>query len=229
MTLSEIKNKVYFLTNTTSATYPDSDLLASINEWYRIVATWIWASSSSWEFDDSNQTTLPIAISALVANQAVYSLPSDAFDIERVEIQDESGNWHLLERIDKSQVGVALNQLYSTPGIPLAYDISGRTLTLYPVPSYSREDALKVYVSRQVRPLANDTDEPGFDQRFHRLIALGAALDWAIAYQDNQLAQQLRAEIYGDGRIMGLKPLLEKTFGKVNKPSRIIPRIEKYE
>lgn len=190
MNLAELKSDTYFLTNTSSATYLDSDLERNINRHYDEVVTLIWGSVGDWSFDDSNQTTLPIAIANLEDKQQDYSLPTTARKLERIEIKDKDGNWRLLKPIDESQITVALDEYLETPGIPVKYNLIGNSIFLYPKPDKDQvtiESGLKVYVSRSVIPLSASGDEPGFDSEFHRILSLGAVQDWCIA---NQLASK---------------------------------------
>jgi len=190
MTLNDLKNDVYFLTNSSSATYLDDDLLRNLNRHYDDVVTLIWDSVGDWSFDDSNKPNLPIAVCNLVDGQQQYSLPTDARKIERVEVEDDEGNWVLLKPIDKSQITVALDEYMSTAGLPVKYNLIGENIFLYPAPSSSDvtlTKGLKIYVSRSVTPLSASGDEPGFSSEFHRILSLGAAQDFCIA---NELASK---------------------------------------
>jgi len=188
MNLDALKKDTYFLTNTSSAIYLDSDLERNLNYHYDETAILIWNSVGDWSFDDLSQNTLPIAVTDLVDKQQDYSLPTTARKLERVEIKDKDGNWRLLKPIDKSQIAVAMEEYLEVPGVPVEYDLIGNSIFLYPKPDATQvttTKGLKVYVSRSVIPLSASGDEPGFDSEFHRILSLGAAQDWCIA---NQLA-----------------------------------------
>lgn len=190
MNLSELKNLVYFLTNSSSAIYLDDDLLRNLNNHYDRVTTLIWDSVGDWSYDDSNKTDLPLAYKNLEDGQQYYSIPTTAKKIERVEVQKSDGTWQLLTPIDKSQVGVALDEYLKTPGIPVKYNLFGNSMFLYPPPDASQvttASGLKIYVSRSVTPLSASGDEPGFASEFHRILSLGAAQDFCIA---NELASK---------------------------------------
>ena len=64
-----------------------------INDRYNQVSNKIWKMVGDWEFDDTNQTTLPIATADLVANQQDYELPSSAQKLERVEVKNQDGDY----------------------------------------------------------------------------------------------------------------------------------------
>jgi len=197
MTLDELKKDVYFLTNSSSATYLDDDLLRNINRHYDDVVTLIWDSVGDWSFDDSNANTLPIATCNLVDGQQQYSLPTTARKIERVEVKNKDGKWVLLKPIDKSQIKVALDEYKKTPGLPQEYNLIGENIFLYPPPDANQvtlDNGLKVYVSRSVTPLSAPEDVPGFASEFHRILSLGAAQDFCIANQLSSKEADLRRE-----------------------------------
>ena len=98
--------------------------------------------------------------------------------------------------------GQALTEFHSTAGRPLYYDKLGEYLFLYPKPSTANVTAsagLKVYYQRLPSYfLTTDTTKsPGFAALYHRILSLGAALDYAIPHEMN-------------GKINILTPMLEK-------------------
>lgn len=175
-----------------------------LNSWYKKADTWIWQSAGDWDYDDTNQTTLPIATTTLVAGQSDYALPSTCKKIERVEVLDADGYYQLLTPLDKSQItDEAMTEFESTDGLPEYYDIVGSSLYLYPAPdagSVTVAAGLKLYAARDVIAFSNTTNattnavEPGFDSNFHRILSLGASYDWCVS-KGLAKAQTLRAEI----------------------------------
>src|SRR6056297_1044424 len=135
MTLSNLKNDVYFLTGTDSDSYSDSTLERNLNRWYRTAVAWIWEASGTWEYDDSNKSTLPVATTDLGDDREDYSLPADAQRLVAVEIKNAQGDWKALEEIDKSQMNTGPSEFYDEPGLPQWYDTLGNSIVLYPPPS----------------------------------------------------------------------------------------------
>jgi hypothetical protein len=162
-----------------------------LNSWYRKADTWIWKAAGDWDFDDSKNTTLPVATTALVDAQADYSLPSNARKVERVEVKDINGNYQLVSPMDKSQItGEAMTEFEETNGVPEYYDIVGNSLYLYPAPDATltcTTSALKLYASRDIVAFTTTMNattthlEPGFDSHFHRILSLGASYDWCLS------------------------------------------------
>ena len=215
--------------------WPLADVVVSINRWYHRAATWIWQASGTWEFDDANQTDLPIGTTTLVPSQQDYSLPATAFKLERVEVKDASGNYRLLRQIDKTEIrGAALTEYQETEGLPVEYDIIGNSLFLYPKPasgSVTLAAGLKIYIAREVSEFSApasyttaDTTQPGFDELFHELLCFGPAYDWCITNGPQERAQAYRAEIEA------MKQDLFKHYGLKNADKKvgIRPRMERY-
>ena len=193
MTISDLKNDVHFLCGSTSGTYPDADLIRNINIHYNDVARLIWESAGGWQFDDSNETTLPIAKTTLVHNQQDYSLPTDAQKLEAVVVKDSSGNWSKLKPFDIHDTTIAPSEYLETAGLPLYYDMIGKSVMLYPTPSSAYctlASGLGVYVSRNVTEFAvtASSETPGFATPFHRILSYATSLDFL---QDNAQKQSL--------------------------------------
>lgn len=125
-----------------------------INVWYGRVNSWIWDSTGNWEYDDSNYTDLPIATTTLVATQADYEMPSTAQKVDRVEVLNAAGDYHVLKQIDKSEVKtLAMSEHMETAGMPTQYDLVGRSIVLHPEPaatSVTTTKGLKLYFSRDI-------------------------------------------------------------------------------
>jgi hypothetical protein len=176
------------VTDTTSFTV--ADWMRSANIYYRKAAYYIWKNTNGWEFDDSNYSTLPVATSTLVDQQQDYTIPTDALDIQRVEILDNSGNYQLLDRINKETVTEAMTNFFKTPAMPRYYDMVGNSILLYPAPAAANvtlSQGIKIYTARDVSTVGTPwvyrqmSQTPGFQIDFHPYIAIGAALDYGVS------------------------------------------------
>lgn len=190
MTLSDIQNKVYFLTKTNSSNYTNADMLIAINNAYNRVASLILRSDDRWSWDDSNQTDLPSATASLVSSQQQYTLATSHLSIDRVEVKDTAGNWTELDQIDQQMLKGAQKQALasylSTAGKPLQYDLIGASVLLYPMPNYNQSASLKLYFTRGPAEftsgqLSSGTAVLGFNSLFHELVPLWIAYDFAVA------------------------------------------------
>lgn len=190
MTLADIQNKIYFLTKTNSSSYTNANMLIAINAANNRVASLILKADDRWQWDDTNQSDLPIATTSLVSGQKDYSVATTHLTIDRVEVKDASGNWIALEQIDQQSLKrgklTALTEHQETSGTPNQYDVIGSSIFLYPTPNYSQSASLKVYFTRGPSEftsgqLTAGTASPGFNSLFHELIPLWVAYDYAVA------------------------------------------------
>ena len=175
------------------------DFTRRVNSRYSAIDYIIFASHGTWAYDDSNKSDLPKATTDIVDEQQDYSLPDDALQVDRVEIKDTNGEWSKLIPMDKSMVSDAMEEYYETPGIPKYYDLTGRSIVLYPKPDTAEtavSGALKLYFTRSSTSFdyTDTSTEPGFAKPFHSMLPIGAALDYSIAYEEWNRANQLRAE-----------------------------------
>ncbi len=189
MNLQDISNKIYFLTNTNSTSYPAANLLIDLNIAYNRIVSLILQADGRWEYDDSNQTDLPIATTALVAGQQDYSLSIGQLFIERLEVKPNGGTffYKLFPRdvADPMWGSDILGLDATTQAAPMLYDTLGTSVLLYPIPNYSQAASLKIYFKRaQVDfssgDLSTGTLIPGFASLFHDLLAYLVAYDYAV-------------------------------------------------
>ncbi len=191
MTINDIRTKTYFLTSTNASSYPDSILITEANNALDRVTSLILQSDGRWQWDDENNTDLPIATTALVANQQDYSLAVSHLQETRLEVQDNNTTpqWHKLIPIDQSDLySQAMVKSSTFGGLPAFYDKIGNSFFLYdatlnPAPNYSQAASLKIYFKRPPSYFvtADTTKSPGFNQLYHELIPLWISYNYAIA------------------------------------------------
>ena len=184
MTLDQIRSKIYFLTGAPSASWTDSDLVVLANNALDRITSLILEADGRWQFDDNNQSDLPIGTTALVSGQTDYSIATSHLRITDVHVKDQNGNWYPLTAIDpEDDADEALATKYATSGQPCEYDILGTSVFLYPAPNYSQSASLKLFFQRGTSYFATSdtTKEPGFASLFHDLIPLWVAYNYAIA------------------------------------------------
>lgn len=139
-------------------------------------------SDNRFQWDDSNHSDLPIGVGDLVANQEQYTFDSTWLEILRIEVVGPQGIWqHPLRIIDLQDVKQGYAEYHKTAGTPTEADVFGNVMVLKPAPSYNFTGGLKVFFERSPDYFtsADTTQEPGFAAPFHRLLSLGAALDYA--------------------------------------------------
>lgn len=167
-------------------------MLIDINNACERVASLIMGADSKWQWDDFNNTDLPIATTSLVSGQQDYSLAVTHLTIDRVEILPSGGtskDWKRLKQIDQQSKKRAENEALTsykvTPGLPDEYDLSSNSVFLYAPPNYSQAASLKLYFTRgpalfTSAEVATGTKSPGFASIFHDLIPYWVAYNYAV-------------------------------------------------
>lgn len=169
--------------------FPLADRVRSINERYRQVWTMIFSSYGGWMFMDDNTsdttTGVPYADQTLTSGTSLYALPSTALTINSVSILGSGGSRQIdLKGISyeeyKELGGDATNTSNATPRY---YILQGDVLRLVPTPNYTQSSGLRIYFDQGISAFAatDTTKVPGFASPFHRMLSVGAALDYAMA------------------------------------------------
>jgi len=186
------------LPSSDTTTFPvDPDFTRSANYWTRRAATLILKADKEWNYDDSNNSDLPVLEATLVDGQSDYSLPATVFQLLGVSVKDSGGNWHKLEPISNAEIPGDPAEHYSTSGLPRFYEARGYSIYLYPPAASSSvtlTDGLKIFLTRDIDPFAvsDTTKEPGFPRQFHRYVSYGAALDFASRRDMNSMINSLK-------------------------------------
>jgi hypothetical protein len=182
-----------------SSDYSLADITRNVNRWYDRVVTKILQADNRLEWDDTNKTDLPIARINLVANQQDYGVTAATFlKLHKVDAYDANGNPIPLKQITLDDLrGIADADFESTAGTPRYYRLQGSSIFLYPKPSYSYTQGLRIFYQRNVDYFASTdtTKTPGFAEPFHRILSLGAAYDYAMITGMRDKIQMFRNEI----------------------------------
>lgn len=197
-----------------------------INVNYHKVVTMVLSSMDEWDFDDANIGDAGfIKTYNLVSGTQTVTLPASdkILKVKRAEITYDGTTWYRLSPLDINEYGdtsdaatVANNFSKSSP----YYDVHGNYVYLYPIPDAAVSGGLKLWVVREIDEFttADTTQEPGIDEPFHEMIAIGASLDYAFAHNlasANGLAskfvdyEQRIKQYYGsrqEDRAMTMKP-----------------------
>jgi hypothetical protein len=194
-----IVEDIDFILNTDSTSYPLAQKTRNCNNWYERVVSLIFKSDGRWEYDDNNKADEPIYTPNLVANTQAYAITAVTFlKILKVECKDQAGNWIALEPISLDDMRHnSLTDFMKTAGTPQFYDKFGNKMRLYPTPSYSSTSGLKIYYQRTADLFASTdtTKVPGFASPFHKLLSLGASLDYCLSKGLANKVPLLREEI----------------------------------
>ncbi len=196
MIYTDIKTKAYLLTNTNSSSLPDAIMVVLANNAVERVESLCLQADTRWQFDDLNNTDLPIATTGLVTDQQDYSFAVSHLAITRVEALDTNGNWVLLKPFDQNDLyNQSLTDYLKASGMPMFYDKLGSSVFLYPKPSYTQSASLKIWFKRGPSYfVAGDTTKfPGFNALYHDLIPYWIAYDYAVSNGLNNANQLMEA------------------------------------
>jgi len=196
-------------------------LLRRVNTAYEDIVGQLINADGTWEFDDTNYTTVPVGTITLVEGQSSYSFLDTFLDIENVKILDKNGLWHFLQPINQSQTEMPLETYLITNAFPMYYAKDGNTLKLYPAPTgtvITLANGLKVQFKRTAQlftagDISTGTITPGFASPWHILLALKAALPYAMSYKKDRIALI-------NGEIQRLTASLIAHYGEREKDAR---------
>lgn len=177
MTFGNIQSRTFDLVQTNDTNYTDAALSRAVNEAIRRVGSLILRHDRRWQYDDSNNTDLPVATTTITSAQQDYALATAHLSIDRVELKDSSGRWRRLVPFDQQDIkrnatspnygtsglisgfnqntALAVGETTRTGayqeanGIPKEYDLIGSSVFLYPTPNFTQAASLKVYFTRE--------------------------------------------------------------------------------
>lgn len=176
-----------FHCDTNSVSYPIEDKTRNINRWYYVVLSDILKVDGRFQFDDKNHNDLPHFTTDLVDGQKAYKLPDENIRLRGVEIKGTDGEYRRADQIDINDLDYSITNYRDEPGFPDEYDIMAETIHLFPAPStdsVTLSEGLKLYITRKLDVFSktDTTKEPGFDETYHRILSLGASVDWLSTY-----------------------------------------------
>lgn len=165
-------------------------MLIEINAAYNRVISLVIKADGRWQWDDSNQTDLPVATTALVSGQRDYTLSTSHLKILRVRLKDTSGNWKVLPPVDSEDENYSELMESPTTGIPSVHDKSGASILLGVTPNFSQLASLELTFQRGPAEftsgeVATGTKQPGFNSLYHVLIPLWVTYNYWLVNDQN--------------------------------------------
>lgn len=220
MLYSEIDTIVSDLTDSDSTAFPTATRLIYANQAQSKIAGLIIGTDGRWNWDDSNQTNLPIGTTDLVSGQEDYSFDDEFLKVKKVQILDASGNTQKLTSKDMTDYTTTYQDNAASGGTPTFYDKDGRSIYLDPIPDYNSTAGLKVYFQRTTKDITSfGATSPGFVSTEHELIAYMISIPYCMKYHpervvayQNEVVRGMRAieEFYSrrskDEKFGGIQP-----------------------
>lgn len=174
---------------------------SNVNEGLYEIILDVMRSQDAFDWDDFNYSDYPIGTAPLTTNRD-YTLPSSLnfLTIKRLDITWDGTTWYQATPIDSSQMKFGLgNTTDEDSNFDLTnprYDPKANGFWLYPKATQSQVDAgasFRIEFTREFDEFASSdtTQEPPLDRPFHDLVAVAAALKWAVM-KDQTRAQNLK-------------------------------------
>ena len=181
----DIVTEVLRICGTDVNSYPLADITRRCNFALDRFTHLALISNGLWQFDDLNESTLPIGTTNLFSGQYDYSFADDVLTVEKVLIKDPNGNWSELKPVDIDDSKSTASNIWTratSSGTPTVYDKFANSILLDPTPNYNSSSGLKVVFQRRYAHFSvdDDTRVPGIPLIFHYYIARYAALQWLI-------------------------------------------------
>lgn len=169
-----------------STTNEIKQITRAANKANRQVWSWIF-ESYGFQYDDSNNSNLPVATTTLKANQQKYTLPSEALTVKALEYKNSNGDWQKLIPLTLEEINqkTSEKEFEDTPAEPRFYVPMSGIVKLYPASDTERSLGLRIQFDRGATTF-NSTDTtktPGFASEFHDAVAVGASYEIAKNHQ----------------------------------------------
>lgn len=170
-----------------------AQFVRNINAWLHKATTLILNSQDDWEFDDLNNTSnFPVGTTPMVAGQRAYVLPASlkVLKVQRVDLTYDGSTYYRATPFDTGSTGISMGNDTKTDQFfnltEPRYDLLGNSIWIYPAPTAAQVAAgglVRLEFLREASEFtaSDTTKEPGLDEPFHRLLSLGASLDYAMA------------------------------------------------
>lgn len=202
MTINQIVNRIYRLTNTNSGSYVAANMLDDINIALNRVYSLVITADGRWQMDDENSTDFPIATTDIIQGQTDYTIAISFLRIHQVELKPTNGIWRVIDPIDErdlAEQGTSPSYLQTIQAIPYMYDKIGNSVILYPTPNFSQSASLKVWFQRgpfefTSGEVTTGTKQPGFNSLYHDLIPLWVAYSFFLI-NDQSMCQRIMDQI----------------------------------
>lgn len=189
----------------------------------------IFTASDTWQYDDSNNSDMPVSTTNLVSGTKRYALPEEALSVKKLEVLDSTGEeWTELKPLDKKQLVEGVDDFMEDNGTPVYYTLVGNVIELYPAPNYNETNGLKLYLDRaSVSFTTSDTIKtPGFASPYHEIVPIKASIEWLKVKQPSSATLALLTQ-----DDIKLEEALKTYYGKrfKSKTPKITRKYESYK
>jgi hypothetical protein len=176
---------ISFLLGVDLNNYTIEDRTRNMNERFRMVWQMIFESYGGMKFQDDNANATPYGDVNVSSGVGTGSIPTGALTVREAQLKDSSGVYHPLVCITEQEyfkmgADASWNNQTGFPSYIMFYE---DTWKLLPAPNYTLASALRIYFDADISVFttADTTKVPGFASPFHRMLSIGAALDYALS------------------------------------------------
>lgn len=226
--LTGIVEDITFLLGLDTNAFSLKDRTRCVNERYRAILQTIFECSGGWKFMDDNtsdaSTGVPYADQTITSGTGLYVLPTGSLTIDGVEIKNSGGTWERLTPISHEDfLNMGGDALFNSNSTPRYYMLQGDVLRLLSTPNYTQAASLRIFFSQDISTFAytDTTKVPGFAVMFHRMLSVGAALDYAMTRAGMESKAANLSNVWND-YMFRLREFYSKRF-KDMSPGRIRP------
>lgn len=167
-----------------------NDRTRSVNGRYSLIWQMIFESYGGWKFMDDNvsdaTTGVPYADLNIASGTGLVLLPTGTLVVNGAEIKLSSNSSLLKLRpiTEEEFLKMGGDGAFPTSGTPMGYMLQGDVLRILPTPNFTLSAALRVFFDQGMSAFAasDTTKVPGFASIFHRMLSIGAALDYALSH-----------------------------------------------
>lgn len=183
----------------TSTEYSDAALDRNANNWYKKALGWAVAEQGDWQI--AGETIFRNTTTGV----SEYALPTSLIRIYKGEMLYTTGGVYVpltFQDITPNQAAVEGNATRTFDDVtrPTA-DLEGANIIVKPAPTEDVVNGIRLSAQLTFDDLADATDEPMLMDIFHRVLAKGAAMDYAQAEEMWTKFRELKYEIFGDPRV----------------------------
>lgn len=202
MELSAIRSEARRLISPklTSSGYPDADLDASINQWYRTLTGWVLSVQGDWELGGD------VIYRDLKPGVTDYDLPTTKLlRIFKGEVKYDADSGHVPLTFYEPGKNQGLVEGDDTRGIddssaPTA-ELLGDLIRIRPALDATADivvNGIRLYAQLSLIDLDTSNDVPDLLEPVQRGLSVGAAMDFALSEEMDKKHDALSRRMYGD-------------------------------
>lgn len=216
----------------TSSTYPLKQKTVDVNSALDYFFFLAKKYANKQKVDDTGNTTEPKYSQNLVSGTQTYTFTTDSGSnkinaVDRVEVLRADGSSKRLTQLNRESVDVGLASYKSTAGEPEEYEIIGKTINLYPKPSYNSTNGLILYTERDgVYFASTDTSVyAGIPNNFHDYLWVRPSAIWASLKKLPQAKDLNALKTELESAIIDHYSRLNKDSGRMKASQRLTPYV----